>query len=565
MNKTDLISERTDISNISEIEGEDGVNRYELNTPKKIIDWIKYKFEEQIIRHSQNNMSRSLIKCIDLSNCIISTTSKDGKPSLTNLCDILEENDKVEKFDCFLNNGYGNTYYHEIKEEVNCRNSLVYSAFFHQTKFHKYVDFENSTFDGYASFSGCLFEEQANFQNVEFIRNSNFDRCIFNKNVYFNKVLFNTHEVFFNNSIFKNKFHGQSIEFITDPKRKTPFVDFRNSEFHEEVDLSYNNFDRACYFSDAKFHGNILLRKTHFEVSACFYDTVIGGNILFTAYSVEDDTLEVIPSIIKIITFNRSKIAGRIDFEKCEIESLEACFSNIQKGALLRIYESKIKRLDFTSVYNDGAIMLEDNQDNIEEITFKSAINTGLIEIENTNAKTIKDRKTARLLKDSAFKSGNSIDALEYRKKELELLKQEATYMKRGTRLLLRLNGLSNDHGTDWVKGLNFTLISWLASYLLFLFTSRIQDIHAFLTGQNVIWSFSLDISNGIKYLWSLDFLNTLSIWINQFDFHGVWWIVIFKLIQTLFVISIFILGKIAIGYGIYQIITAFRKYKNYQ
>jgi hypothetical protein len=453
MNKTDLLIERTIISDIEKIKYKGGV-KHVLNTPQKIINWIKYQFEEQVINHQNisGKNSRPFHKYIDLSECVIYTTSNGGKPSLTNLCDILEENDKVEELDCFLNNGYGNTYYHEIKEEVRCRNSLVYSAFFHQTKFHKYVDFENSTFDGYASFSGCLFEEQANFQNVEFIRNSNFDRCIFNKNVNFNKALFDTHGVLFNNSIFKSKFHGQSMEFITDPKSKTPFIDFRNSEFHEEVDLSYNNFDRACYFSDAQFHGNILFRKTHFEVSVCFYDAELEGNILFTAYPKEEDegSTEVIPNSINKITFRGAKIFGRIDFEKCEIDLLETCFANINKGALFRIYESKIKRLDFTSVYNDGVIMLEDNQDNIEEITLKSAINTGLIEIENTNAQTIKDRKTARLLKDSANKSGNSIDALEFRKIELELLKRESTYMKRGTRLLLYLNGLSNDHGTDW-------------------------------------------------------------------------------------------------------------------
>ena len=561
MNKKDLLIERTSISDIKEIKGEDGVSRHELNTPTKIIVWIKYQFEQQEIDY--NKEYRPFSKRIDLSNCIINTSSIGGKPSLKNLFDILKANDKGEKLDCFINNGFGNKYNHEVKVKIDCRNSLIHSGFFQNTKFHESVNFEDSTFDGYASFSNCLFTKYANFQNVKFIRNSNFDRCIFNEDVYFNKVIFDTHEVSFDNSIFKGNFHGQSIEFKTDPRRDTPFIDFRYSEFHKDVDLSYSKFNRACYFGDAKFHGNILFRKTHFEVSICFYDTVIGGNILFTAYSKEGDSLDGTPNIIKTITFRGAKISGRIDFENCEIDILEACFAHIQKGALFRIYESKIKRLDFTSVYNDGAIMLEDNQDNIEEITFKSALNTGLIEIENTNTKTIKDRKTARLLKDSANKSGNTIDALEYRKKELELFKQESTYMKRGTRLLLRLNGLSNDHGTDWIKGLIFTTCSWLGFYLLFLFVSRLQDMFVFIIGENVVWTFSSDISNGISYLWSLDFLTTLSTWMNQFSFQDSWWIILLELFQILIVTLIFILGKIAIAYGIYQTITAFRKYKN--
>ncbi|WP_461629543.1 pentapeptide repeat-containing protein [Labilibaculum euxinus] len=596
MNKKDLLIERTSISDIKEIKGEDGVSRHELNTPTKIIVWIKYQFEQQEIDY--NKEYRPFSKRIDLSNCIINTSSIGGKPSLKNLSDILKANDKGEKLDCFINNGFGNKYNHEVKVKIDCRNSLIHSGFFQNTKFHESVNFEDSTFDGYASFSNCLFTKYANFQNVKFIRNSNFDRCIFNEDVYFNKVIFDTHEVSFDNSIFKGNFHGQSIEFKTDPRRDTPFIDFRYSEFHKDVDLSYSKFNRACYFGDAKFHGNILFRKTHFEVSICFYDTVIGGNILFTAHSKEGDSLDGTPNIIKTITFRGAKISGRIDFENCEIDILEACFAHIQKGALFRIYESKIKRLDFTSVYNDGAIMLEDNQDDIEEITFKSALNTGLIEVENTNAKTILDRKTARLLKDSAFKSGNNIDGLNYKAKEMALYRNELTdgnyfreilrlifltivavliiYITRhfysviisylilsaltctslskwfvnrsifksypiGELLLLNLNTISNKNGLSWFRGLTFTLVAWILFYGLFIMSrDGIGDVF--------FLSIETNREGFINYLWLPSGLKDLfndsktTSWLSS---------------------SIFILGKIAIAYGIYQTITAFRKYKN--
>ncbi|RXQ89543.1 hypothetical protein EO244_14345 [Ancylomarina salipaludis] len=608
MNKNDLLGERTDISDIKEIKGENGVSRYELNTPKKIINWIKYKFEQQEIDYDKEYKPFSFFKYIDLSNCIISTTTNGDKPSLTNLCDILKENDKAEKLDCFINNGAGieNTYYHEIKLRVVCENSLIYSAFFNQTKFHKYVNFKNSTFNGNAFFSGCFFEEHANFQNAKFIRNSNFDRCIFNKDVYFNEALFNIHEISFDNSIFKGNFHGQSIEFINDPRRDTPFIDFRNSEFYKQVDLSYNNFDRACYFGDAKFHSNILLRKTHFEVSVCFYDTELEGNILFTAYPEEEqeEFTEITPNIINKITFRRAKIFGRIDFENCKIDLLEASFANINKGALFRIYESNIKRLDFTSVYNDGVIMLEDNQDNIEEITFKSALNTGLVEIEDTNAKTIVDRKTARLLKDSANKSGNSIDGLHYKAKEMALYQKELISKIKPSLVLktllhnlqdsvtrkiilsvlfaipaliivfsshqilftliafitllifiwtsigsflnemivLMLNTISNKNGLSWIRGVLFTLTVWLLFYGVFIMSrDGIGDVF--------FLSIETNREGFIKYLWLPSGINDLFI-----DKE--------KTISNL-AIFIFILGKIVIAYGIYQTITAFRKYKN--
>ncbi|WP_461642850.1 pentapeptide repeat-containing protein [Labilibaculum euxinus] len=603
MNKKDLLIERTSISDIKEIKGEDGVSRHELNTPTKIIVWIKYQFEQQEIDYNKEYRPFSFSKRIDLSNCIINTSSISGKPSLTNLCYILKANDKGEKLDCFINNGFGNKYNHEVKVKIDCRNSLIHSGFFQNTKFHESVNFEDSTFDGYASFSNCLFTKYANFQNVKFIRNSNFDRCIFNEDVYFNKVIFDTHEVSFDNSIFKGNFHGQSIEFKTDPRRDTPFIDFRYSEFHKDVDLSYSKFNRACYFGDAKFHGNILFRKTHFEVSICFYDTVIGGNILFTAHSKEGDSLDGTPNIIKTITFRGAKISGRIDFENCKIESLEACFTNINKGALFRIYESKINYLNFRSVHNDGIIILANNQDLIDEITFKSAINTGLIEIENTKVKIIEDRKTARLLKDSALKSGNTIDGLNYKAKEMALYQKELiskikpslelktllsnllNSIKRkivlsvlfaipaiiialishqilntliafliisvfiwtsvglflNEMIVLLLNTISNKNGLSWFRGLTFTLVAWILFYGLFIMSrDGIGDVF--------FLSIETNREGFINYLWLPSGLKDLfndsktTSWLSS---------------------SIFILGKIAIAYGIYQTITAFRKYKN--
>ena len=597
MNKKDLLIERTSISDIKEIKGEDGVSRHELNTPTKIIVWIKYQFEQQEIDYNKEYRPFSFSKRIDLSNCIINTSSIGGKPSLTNLSDILKANDKGEKLDCFINNGFGNKYNHEVKVKIDCRNSLIHSGFFQNTKFHESVNFEDSTFDGYASFGNCLFTKYADFQKVKFVGNFDFSVSTFNDNVYFHGAIFDTVQIHFNHSIFQKKFQAQNLEFSTHENSPTPYIDFSNSKFHKEVDLSHTNFDRKCSFVNSKIYDNIIFQKSHFTVSVNFFNAEINGSILFSP-SPTDDNLKVIPNTINKISFNRSKISGRIDFENCEIESLEACFASIQKGALFRIYKSKIKRLDFTSVYNDGAIMLEDNQDDIEEITFKSALNTGLIEVENTNAKTILDRKTARLLKDSAFKSGNNIDGLNYKAKEMALYRNELTdgnyfreilrlifltivavliiYITRhfysviisylilsaltctslskwfvnrsifksypiGELLLLNLNTISNKNGLSWFRGLTFTLVAWILFYGLFIMSrDGIGDVF--------FLSIETNREGFINYLWLPSGLKDLfndsktTSWLSS---------------------SIFILGKIAIAYGIYQTITAFRKYKN--
>jgi len=590
-------------SDIEEIKCDDGVIRSHLDTPDKLICLIKSRFRIQEHRFKQRKaLPLSFLRQIDLSNCIIDT---DRRSILPYICDTLDENYKDEEVDCLINNGYRNKYYQEIKVNVCCQNSIIKNGWFENIKFHGDVDFSNSHFEKGALFINCLFKKYVDFQKVTFKSSTSFNYCTFEGNSLFHQAKFKCHDIDFSSCTFNGEFRAQDLNFSVLEKSPTPYIDFRNSVFHKEVDLSYNKFDRACYFGNAKFHDNLFLRKTHFKISVCFYDTELEGNILFTSYPEEEqeESTEVTPNIIKIITFRRAKISGRIDFEKCEIESLEASFADMQKGALFRIYESKIKRLDFTSVYNDGVIMLEDNQDNIEEITFKSALNTGLIEIENTNTKTIKDRKTARLLKDSANKSGNTIDALHYKAKEMALYQKELirkikpslglktllsnllNSIKRKIILsvlfaiptiiialishqilypliaflilsvfiwtsvgsflneiiVLILNTISNKNGLSWIRGVLFTLTVWVLFYGLFIMS---RD------GVGDVFFLNIEANREgfINYLWLPSGLNDLFI-----DNNAISW----------FTSVIFIVGKMAIAYGIYQTITAFRKYKN--
>lgn len=596
--------ERTNVSDIKEILCDDGEERFELNNSDKIIRWIKYKLEEQTIEY-QNQESHPPLpihQYINLSNCAISTTTLDDKPSLTNLCDILEQNDKREKLDFLNNNGYGNKYYHEVKIEIECKNSIIHSAFFHHTKFYKYVDFESSIFKGYCTFSNCLFEEDTSFQGSKFIGLCDFSGSEFKANVFFHNAIFDTNQIHFNHSIFRSRFLAQNLEFVTKDGSEN-YIQFKKAQFFKDVDFSYTNFDRVCSFDDSKILGNIHFQKSHFNTSVDFFNAEIEGSLLFSP-SPSNNALEVEPNIINQISFYRARIGGRIDFENCEIDLLEASFANIQKGALFRIYKSKVNSLDFTSVQNDGIIILENNQNNIDEITFESAINTGTIEIENTEAKTILDRKTARLLKNSANKSGNTIDGLNYKAKEMALYQKELTSkIKPSLRLkallsnllnsitrkiilsvlfaipaiiiasithqvlytliafltllifiwtsigsflnemtVLMLNTISNKNGLSWFRGLTFTLTVWVLFYGIFIMSrDGIGDV------------FFLSIEENregfIKYLWLPSGLNDLFL-DNT------------KTISA-FAITIFILGKIAIAYGIYQTITAFRKYKN--
>lgn len=548
---------------ISDIEFIENKNKHILDSPDKIIRWIKHKFKEQ--KSKQKDFIPNS-EYIDLSNCIISTISRYEKPAMTNLCDIIKGIKKGELPGCFVYHGSGNNYHQEIKKTIICNNSIIHSAFFHQTRFHKEADFEGTEFRGHASFSRCFFEKYANFQKTKYSGNFNFERCTFNDSVWFNEAKFDLFEVNFQYSIFKAGLDAKKIEFVNETKAKDSlkthsFITFEKAQFDNKLNLSYIDFTCDCFFNGAKFESNVEFINTNFRASVAFNNSQINGNILFAIDPDKHEQTEIVSNKINRMSFSHTRIAGRIDIEHCVIDKLEGFFANIKKDAIVRVYRSIIKTIDFTSICNNGVLILEENKDQIDNFILTSAINLGVIETENTKIKNINNRRTARILKDSALKYGNSIDALEFRKEEMRLLKKERVDKKEGCNFLLWLNGISNNHGTDWKKGVYFTIICWLAFYLLFLIISRIGEIHALFTGKTVTWTFSNDISIAIKYLWSLDFLDTLSSWVDQLDFKTVWWLFLLKTIQLIMVFIIFILGKIAIGYGIYQTIIAFRKY----
>ena len=591
----------------------DGNGRHILDSPDKIIWWIKHKFEEQKSNPELlDDDGTPLFRYIDLSNCVINTEYHDAKPALTNLCDILNEKYKAELPNCFIINGYGskNRIYHEVLVRIECENSLIHGAFFHQTRFHEDVNFVGTEFKGLASFGSCIFDKRANFNNTNFIGNSGFEGCTFNGKALFNNAIFDCWQVHFEYSVFNGEFQAQNIKFLSNDKKDT-YITFHSAVFRDEVDLSLINFTRGCNFGGAKFYGGVNFTKSHFT-DVTFHSAEINGHILFTAYSDENDHLETVT--IQNISFDHSKVSGRIDFEQCKIDKFEGNFAEIKKGAILRIYQTSIKSLDLTSINNDGVIIFEDNEANIEKITLKSSINGGSIEIENTEIKGIEDRKTACRFKDAAFKSGNVIDGLKYKPEEMKLYEKElikkikkeweklkfvrpfairviitisililAIWMISVVRqdlhillgaliallflwasfskliikycpnlksfvtfcntiplwelILLKLNTFSNNNGLSWFRGILFTFFVWFFFYSLFI-----------MCRDGIGNTFFLNIpryqEEFLKYLWLP----------NGFD--G-----LFSAKLSLGATSVFILGKIFIGYGIYQTISAFRKY----
>lgn len=107
-------------------------------------------------------------------------------------------------------------------------------------------------------------------------------------------------------------------------------------------------------------------------------------------------------------------------------------------------------------------------------------------------------------------------------------------------KLILQLNKLSNDFGTDWSKGILFTLIVTLITFCLIIGSLKID--------LELQWS-NEGFNNFVKNLFVV---HNITEWKNLYFFG--------ELIQGWSFLILFI-GRIFIGYGYYQTIQAFRKY----
>lgn len=150
-------------------------------------------------------------------------------------------------------------------------------------------------------------------------------------------------------------------------------------------------------------------------------------------------------------------------------------------------------------------------------------------------------------IKKAYLNTGDILVANDYLNKEIQsfhnILKNNKSNQK--DRFILSLNKLSSNHGQDWVQGLIFTLISGLFFFLIYVSIIPEKPFHWGWLGYTEFW---IAIKETLKYFpeflypgHSFDFMSK--------KYYG--WTLVIDLI-----------GRIFIGYGIYQTIQSFRKYK---
>ena len=195
-------------------------------------------------------------------------------------------------------------------------------------------------------------------------------------------------------------------------------------------------------------------------------------------------------------------------------------------------------------------------------------------------------RETYRIIKSYFYSQNNRIEALEFSKKEMLVYEKEVKSLSTD-KILLLANKFSNNYGTNWVKGLLFTMLTGFITYSTILYIEeKVNSTYSILlicVLFVVIMSKTENIKEILQKVFFVFFccLYVIILCSCNTPFAINWELFIEHYLKVLNIIdlkpfekeenSIFnlsglsylflFIGRIFIGYGYYQTIQAFRKF----
>ncbi len=418
-----------------------------------------------------------------------------------------------------FNGGESNFSRSTFEDEIDFTDSIFCgNVNFSRSGFEKGVNFSGCTLVGNVDFSGGAFSENINFSDSIFRGNVNFSRSKFEKEVNFSVETFDRDvdfsggnfeaNVIFTDSIFGGK------------------SDFSRSTFEQDVYFSRSTFNGELDFSTTTFNGESKFSEVHFYQDARFFQVKLNGTSIFNNI---------------VLTPQKSYIK----FSSINYNNDKKNFTHINKRAKIKIIKTVIKgRIEFNNV-------------KISEIDFKDSDvdSGGIINRINFEAEP-SNWQTASLLKHEATLRDNVIEALEYKKIEknkhtVELCKNilgiSQTHISLSKKLQyipefvsLLISKLSNNHGQNWIQAVIFTAVSGFLFFSLayrYIDDTSISDISTIFTNQflkeycNYLIPVNIDLLRGVK--------------------ENVNWLFY----------PFYMLGKISVGYGMVEVVQAFRKF----
>lgn len=366
------------------------------------------------------------------------------------------------------------------------------------------------------------------------------------KNIHFKTcVLFSNK---YSRCFFENCFFEKGLEFDIPPGtssgKVTRVFDFdiylKDCRIDNLLNMSDCTFENKVRIHDCEVHNAVVeLKKEHpekkfgvcfnnttFNDLADFWKTTFHPKVIFYKTDFNSTTVFSMVTFKQNTLFTYTLLAGKSIFAKTEFKQGLDLSQAIISGEL-QLFDLMFKKPNFSASY------ISDKKD------YQQAIDKdGIIPLENK-------KETFRIIKAQAETNKNYVDSTRYHNYEYKAFRKLAQnrffsdrWLSQLTNIpIIILNKISNNYGSSFIVGLLFTITTGI------LFLSII--VFGYL-GQTPICDW-----NYIDWELVVQFFNP----IHKMDIYKA-----SELPSIVYLIDFF--GRIAVGYGIYQTVQAFRKFK---
>ena len=460
----------------------------------------------------------------------------------------------------FYNANFSNTIFGKNKKTlISFEGAKLSNTFFKKAKFKGKILFNKSEIENgriteiqNTKFNEVIFFDQANFQEVIFLGSISFEKTQFKGDTFFNKTSFYndnqnlekeaiqvnfkhalfSKKVFFRDSKFGVDFYKaifycpiyfSNAKFCLKEKIYSKYaINFEKAQFKKKVNFHYSEFYNTVRFENTKFENLVDFYSAHFYNAQQFHFTDFLDRAIFSNTEFDEEVQFLHCTVdsnsyirFESVTFKKSLDISRSNFnDKANFWNIE-----IEEGGILT-----------SSKYQD------DFEVHKNEINSKKTVPSIYKQL----------RETYRIIKSNFYSQNNKIEGLKFYKREMSVYEREKRHSPSDT-ILLFANKFSTNFGTNWFRGVVFTmLIGSIFSFLLLLTNYNlwhidIYDINAWI--QSI--GFLIRIINVVDMKPFEENGNSLVKLVDNNDTNNI----------------ILFIGRIFIAYGIYQTVQAFRKF----
>ena len=455
----------------------------------------KYKDDTFVIKQNINITNKKINKEINFSNCIFQKN--------------------VNLSGCLF---YKNSTFSYIK---NKQGEIIANA----TIFQKEVNFFKANFKEHVNFSGCNFNLKANFSETIFgikKEDNNSDESSSEVKFLIENAKFQK-EVNFSKAIFYDAIYFSGTEFYTDTKvYEEESINFENAQFKRKVRFHHCKFHNTVRFENTSFNKLVDLYCAHFCKPQQFHFTDFLDRAIFSNTEFDEE----------------------VQFLHCRVDSNS--YIRFESATFKKSLD--ISRSNFNDKANFWNIELEEG-DAFTSSKYQNDFDEKAKTESTKNTPTIykKIRETYRIIKSNFYSQNNKIEGLKFYKREMSVYEREIRFLSWWDTILLFANKFSSNFGTDWVRGVVFTIMTGsLVSFFLLcrnynLWHINIYDINAWI--QSI--GFLIRIINVVDMKPFEENGNSLVKLVDNNDTNNI----------------ILFIGRVFVAYGVYQTVQAFRKF----